>query len=314
MGIFMDAKKNVVVSGAGGFIGSYLCRELYTQGYKVYGIYYSEKEIINDDNIQPIVVNLLNEKEVESKLQGIDIEYFFHLAHNGVNGKVKSDYSVQLQNTLMTCNLVNLLCKLGCKRFIYAGSVDEFQAFNKPDAAYGKPDNSRIYAMAKYAAEQIGKDVAYRNNMEFVELLNPMVFGPGNKTNILPNVIMSHALRNMPVKLITGSNKFDMIYIKDCVNAFIAIATKGKNMESYYSGHHTIHTFKDFVIDLCNTLKLNVDLRFGEYPDVDPSFDYDLINLTKLTDDTGFECNKDLGKQFTETFEWIKNTGFETSI
>lgn len=298
--------KNVVVTGASGFIGKYLCRELLEKGYYVYGISRKKIEDINDIYFTNVLMDLNNIEDVKKKFKDINIKYFFHLAHHGVNGIVKSNYDIQLQNLLMTCKLANMMKDLSCERFIYAGSVDEFQAFNKPDAPYLPPNNARIYAISKYAAEQISKDICYDLGVEFVSALNPMVFGRGNQTNILPNVIMKNALNNIPVNLIEGNNKFDMIHIDDCVKAFVAVAEKGINMESYYVGHQMVDTFKNVVMEMCKVLELNIELKFGTYPDNAPVFDYNTIDLEKLYRDTGFKCGKDNIYAYIDTYKWLE--------
>lgn len=307
----------VIITGATGFIGRRLSETLIARGVEVYGV--GRKQVILDElsNYQlfhPVKAEFEDYSELDQKIKERGFDVFYHIAHLGVNGSEKSDYRIQLMNTMISCDAVISAKRLGCKRIVFAGSVDEYEANIKMDAPFIPPSHSRIYGIAKFASENIGKTIARENGIEYVSVLLSLTYGEGNKTKILPNTIIRNAEAGLPIKLISGNNLFDMNYIDETVGGIIAAAEKGQNLESYYVGHHDLMTFRETVVKMCEVIGSKSELLFGEYPDPDYNIDYSSINKEKLYIHTGYKCKADFAESLSKTREWLLRQDKKTSF
>lgn len=299
--------KKVIITGVTGFIGFALCKEFIKKGYIVYGIGNSSEKIrmLEDKNFYGFSIPFEKYNNIPRQIKEREFDYCFHLAHIGVSGKEKSDYQKQLMNTRIACDLVQIASKMKCRRFVFVGSVDEFEAFKKPDSSYITPTHSKIYAITKLASEQIGKCIAENNNIEYVSALLSLTYGPGNNKNVLPNVIIKNSIQKNPIFLLDENTQIDMIYISDAVNALIKIAKKGKNFESYYVGHRKILTIKEIMKQISTVLCDDTLIEYGKYCDKNNTINYNQIDLDKLYKETGFECKVDFMNGFKKTKKWI---------
>ena len=305
----------VVVTGATGFIGQALCNRLLSKGITVYGVGRNLSvlnELENNKRFKGLVLDFDDYDQLSKMIKDRDFDCFFHLANYGVNGADKENFEIQLKNTLIACQMVETAYTLGCRRFVFAGSVDEFEISSKPDEKYKEPTHSLIYGVAKYSSEQIGKALAKKNGIEYVTVLLALTYGEGNNTNILPNVLIKRSISGQQIDLIEGNNTFDMIYISEAVDGIIAVSEYGKPMESYYVGHEQVRTFKDVVNAINETLNNKCILKFGTYKDHGVSVDYSSIDRTKLRKDTGYTCSMSIQEGIQRTYNWIsKNYGIE---
>lgn len=299
----------VCVTGATGFIGRRLCEKLLANGVTVYGVGRNQKvldELGNSKRFHGIVLDFSEYEKLSKIIKDRDFDVFFHLANWGVNGDDKSNYEIQLQNVKIACDAVKIANVLGCRRFVFIGSVDEFEIDGRPDDRYIQPTHSRIYGVAKLAAEEMGKVIATKLGIEYVTALLALTYGEYNNTNILPNVIIRSSFNGKPVDLIEGNSTFDMIYVDEAVGGILAIAEEGLNLESYYVGHSNVRTFKEIVEEINSSLENPVELRFGVYKDKGNPIDFSKINREKLFLDTGYECNIELKEGISNTYNWIK--------
>lgn len=301
--------KKVVVTGACGFIGKALTIKLLQEGQKVYAVDVN-KDLIDELKLYGDVISIEASFEdyynLHSSIRDEDIDVFYHFAFHGSFGSESlKDYKIQLTNTIATCNAVMLAIKLKAKKFVFASSINELEVKNYINKDKIEPRFTCIYSAAKIACEIIGKTLAYNYGIEFVSGLISMPFGYGNKAMTLPNILISKLNKNEVPKLVTGNNKYDLIYIDDVVNAFISIGEKGINQKSYYVGHRKLKTFREIVTDIRNIINPNIELVFGEYKD-NLDMDYSLIDLDALYNDTGFECKADFKESILKTAEWVK--------
>lgn len=298
----------VVITGVTGFIGNALADRLLKRGIEVYGVGRSEdkfKELERYSLFHKIVLDFEQYSDLHKYLENKNIDCFFHAAHRGVNGSKKSDYRIQIQNLGVACETVKQAIMTGCKRYMFIGSVDEYEISNTPDSLFTKPTHSRIYAAAKFSSEIVGKTLAYDNKLEYVSALLSLTYGEGNATNILPNTLIRNCESGTPTNLIIGSHYFDMIYIDEAIDAIISVALNGKAYESYYIGHHQLKTFKEIVLLISDIIGNSSELKFGTYPEPSFSIDYSLIDRMKLARDTGYTCNFDFSESIIRTKKWI---------
>lgn len=303
-------KKCVVITGVTGFLGHELAKKTLASGYKVYGIgrnVLKMQELVKNDNFTPIILDLKNLENLPDYIKEDNVEFLFHLANNGVNGINKSDFRCQIENLKISCELVGIAKRINCKNFIFAGSVDEYQIGEHTDKEFVLPPNSRIYATSKYASEIMCKDLCYGAGINYKGVISPLVYGPGNVTNVLPNAIMRAISCNENISLISAETKFDMIYIDDCIRGYLAVAEFGKNMESYYIGHKEISDIETIAKRICFVLNSNIELNFGAYPDNAPNGVYDSIDLFKAYRDMSFECRTNFDESIIKTYKWLES-------
>ncbi len=305
----MDNKR-VFITGVGGFIGSHLARHLLDCGYEVYGVYRNSNISLNESNKRlHIFRGDLREKSI-TDIIGTDesFDFFFHLAYEGVSGEKKKDYKVQLSNAMLLCDMVVAAAQLKCRRFINIGSIDEFEAYIKPDGNYIPASKSLIYGAAKNAGNVIARTLAYESNIEYVSAFLSLTYGIGNNSDIIPNVLIKNCMAGKKTCLISGKQLFDMIYIDEAIEAIATIAEKGTNMEGYYVGHEILSSFREVMSRAAVAIGYdNSNLLFGEYNDNPRAIDWEIIDRGKLFRDTGYQCSLSIDEGMKKTFLWMKN-------
>ena len=304
--------RTAVVTGAGGFIGGALTRRLLDEGVKVYGVDISEKALlphIKNENFTPVIADFSKYPRLHEMIE-VDIDVFYHFAWQGVFGEAFKDYQLQLDNAKHACEAMEQAIKIGCKKFVYAGTYNEYEIKNFLNSEKFEPRYTCIYSGAKTVAEVVCKTLAYNNGIEYSAGLVAMAYGEGNRSMMLPNVVMRQLLTGQTPKLIKGDNLYDLIYIDDIAEAFYRIGERGKNLKSYYVGHRKLKTFRELLTELGEIVNPNIELKFGEYKDTDNK-DYSLIDLDALYNDTDFECRADFKESIMKTANYIKNE-FET--
>lgn len=306
--------KTAIVTGATGFIGKALCKSLLSDGYEVYGIGRTKEKFI-ELNVNPafheVILDFEQYEKISDCVKCNKVDTFFHTAYIGVNGPQKGDYLVQLQNLQVSCATVLQAYKMKTRRYVYVGSVDEYEATRNPDKCFVEPTHSRIYATIKYSSEVIGKVLAYENNMEYVSALLTLTYGEGNKTNVLPHMLIRNSINHKPINLISGDGYFDMIHIDEAIQGIRCVAESGKSYESYFIGHERLRTFKEIVETISNIIRNEESLNFGTYPDPSFAIDYEKIDRSKLKRDTGYSCEFDFEDSIKKTYKWIKDSEYE---
>ncbi|MCI8799448.1 MAG: NAD-dependent epimerase/dehydratase family protein [Lachnospiraceae bacterium] len=236
-----DVMKTDLVTGAAGFIGAEIARELLKQGRQVVTI--DNLSTGAEEHIPENVIFIKGDtfdKEVLEKLEKYNIENIYHIA--GQSGGITSyddpvyDMNSNIKSTLL---LLDYAAEHKCQSFIYASSMavygDENQCPIIEETAIIKPNT--FYGIGKMASENYMRIYAEQFGIKCTALRFCNIYGPGqNMENLrqgMVSIFMSQAIKNKHIHVMGSEKRFrDFVYIDDVVRACI-MATDGKEKERF---------------------------------------------------------------------------------
>lgn len=225
----------ILVTGASGFIGSFIVEEALRQGMETWAAVRpsSSKRYLQDKRIHFINLNLSSKDELTTQLEGHEFDYVVHAAGATKCLHAEDFYKV---NTEGTRNLVDALVamKMPLKRFVFVSSLSIFGAIHeeqpyqeiteqdtpKPNTAYGK---------SKWEAEQYLDSLGIQ--FPYIILRPTGVYGPREKDYFL----MAKSI-SQHIDFSVGYKRQDItfVYVQDVVQAVFLALERGKNGRKYF--------------------------------------------------------------------------------
>ena len=150
----------ILVTGASGFIGSYIVEEALRQGMETWAAVRpsSSRKYLQDERIHFINLNLSSKEELISQLDGQEFDYVVHAAGATKCLHAEDFYRV---NTEGTKNLVGALIalKMPIKRFVFVSSLSIFGAIREEQpyqeiTEHDTPHPNTAYGKSKWEAEK----------------------------------------------------------------------------------------------------------------------------------------------------------------
>lgn len=266
-------KKNIIVTGGTGYIGSLLVARLKKMGANVLSLT-SDKDKESKDTRY---VDYRSMVELEKFFAGIDVVY--HLASQTSAYVAESDPGKDLQvNIASTLNILESLSRSNSNAmFINASTATIYgmQSSGKVD----DNDNEKaetFYEFHKKIVEDYVKFYSRREKIRGCSLRLSNVYGPGitekSSDRGVINKICKNAKNGEDI-IIYGTGEYirDYIYVDDVVEAFVACATSGPDFDgsvfNICSGVGV--AFNDVVkmiiskVDKCN----NVSILYKNFPE-----------------------------------------------
>lgn len=170
---------NVLITGAGGFIGSHLVDSQLEKGNYVRAVDL-HLESLNDhqgnDNLELFPGDITDPKLVQRMVEGVEVVYHLASAHLDVS---LSDEHYRRVNVLGTQSLVEAAFNAGVRRFVHCSSVGVMGDVENPpvDESYSsQPTN--IYERTKLDGERAALDFAARTGFPIIVARPAWVYGP----------------------------------------------------------------------------------------------------------------------------------------
>lgn len=301
-----------VVTGASGFIGKTLTKALLDRGMEIWAVVRDKRKLddIKNENLHIVEADFAEYPHLAEQIDIRGFDVCFHLAWNGTWGAPFRDYALQLGNAKAACDMVEQAAALGCRRFILTSTIVQLEAQRYMLSDEGTPRVSCIYGTAKNTAALLCRIQAGQLDIGWNTAVLSSVYGAGDCSGMIENVLIKSFLAGERPRLATGENRYDCTYVDDVVSGLIAIAEKGAMNRTYYVGHREGQTFRQIVCGMRDALAPEMELRFGEYPDGAP-IDYSLIDVDALYNDTGFEPVISLDEGVRRTAQWLETKQIE---
>ena len=250
----------ILITGASGFIGSFIVEEALKQGLEVWAAVRksSSKAYLKDDRIHFIELDLSSENALKTQLKDVLFDYVVHAAGATKCLDVNDFHRINTQGTL---HLVNALIatKQPLRRFVFIsslsimGAIREQQPYTEikdsdipqPNTAYGrsKLEAERFFDTLNSSSENTGEDFPY-------VILRPTgVYGPRERDYFLQVKSISNHL-----DFAVGFKRQDItfVYVSDVVQAVFLALKKGQTGRKYFLSDGEVYqssTFSDYVYE-----------------------------------------------------------------
>jgi nucleoside-diphosphate-sugar epimerase len=296
--------KRIAVSGASGFIGSYLLNELSKHSKAAFGLSRKKTKI---KKLKVLKIDLNKEQDIKKIIKKFDI--FFHFAADtNLNRAEKNPHQNFTSNVKPILNLINHSIKLKKKIKIIFASTGTVYGLNKKKYVTEEdtPSPITVYDKHKLLVEKILKTYTSFNIIDSVSLRIQSVYGKSlvkskDNTRGVLNKIIKKSLTNRYISVYGGGNYFrNYIHVSDLVNAFLT-AGLNKKINGMVLNVGSSKTFK--FIDVCKIIRNEIfNLKNKKIKILYPNWpiNIDLINKRKYV----LNCNK--FKKITHWKEKIK--------
>jgi nucleoside-diphosphate-sugar epimerase len=253
----------VLVTGAGGFIGRPLCKELFQRGYQVRAAMRSRGQLSTAG--ETVTVGAIDAgTKWDDVLRGADTVIHLAARVHVMKDKAADPLTEFLKvNLYGTANLAQQAARAGVKRLVFVSSikvngestafvstlspgpserttshstrlhnnVSQVAGYPSPSEGEGKvafsetdePDPQDPYAVSKLQAEQVLQKISKETGLEVVIVRPPLVYGPGVKGNFLR--LLAAIDKGVPLPLAGAHNLRSLVYVGNLVDALIACAT-----------------------------------------------------------------------------------------
>ena len=244
----------ILVTGATGFIGSFIVEEALNKGMEVWAAVRktSSLEYLRDSRIHRIELNLSSEDDLKSQLKDHPFDYVVHAA--GVTKCIHQEDFYRI-NTEGTKNLVNAIrtLKMPLKRFVYLsslsifGPIKEQQPYQEITEA-DTPQPNTAYGKSKLLAEQFldGINESLKADEEpfpYVILRPTGVYGPREKDYFLmAKSIKGHSDFSVGYK----QQDITFVYVQDVVQAVFLAIDYGKTGRKYFLSDGQVYQSSTF--------------------------------------------------------------------
>lgn len=233
----MEEKKNILITGGAGFIGSHLIDSLLNKGnYKItcvdnfddfYPPQLKRKNIelhIGNKDFKLIEADITN-KDLVSKLDDT-YDMVVHLAAKaGVRPSIKDPVLYQQVNVVGMQNILEIAKQKSVKQFVF-GSSSSVYGIN-PNIPWKEDDTNLMpvspYASSKIAGEWLGKTYSQLYGIRFIALRFFTVYGPRQRPDLAINNFTGKIINGEPINFFGDGNTLrDYTYVKDTVAGILS--------------------------------------------------------------------------------------------
>lgn len=226
--------EKILITGASGFIGSFVVEEALRRGLEVWAALRktSSRAFLGDERIHTVELRLDDEKQMEEALLSVEPDYVVHCA--GVTKSLRREDFFRV-NTEGTRHLVRALQRLPHqpRRLVYLSSLSIFGPIREEQpyaeiCESDRPQPNTAYGKSKLQAEQF-LDAECR--IPYVVLRPTGVYGPRERDYFLmAKSIKAHS------DFAVGYRRQDItfVYVKDVVQAVFLALERGENGRKYF--------------------------------------------------------------------------------
>jgi CDP-glucose 4,6-dehydratase len=317
--------KSILVTGAQGFIGSWLVSRLLDEGARVvvlrrdipaesrFGIEGLE------DRCDIVLGDLVDYESLVRALNEYEVKAVFHLGAQTIVGTANrsplSTYETNIRGTyllLEACRAVGVVGD-GIERVVVASS----------DKAYGSHDELPYsedfalqprypYDVSKAATDMIARSYAVTYGLPVAVTRLANVYGGGdfNFSRIVPDTARALVRGDRPVIRSDGTPERDYIYAPDAVDAYLAIASSlddpAMHGRAWNAGAGRPYSVKEIVSRL-----IAVSGRDAE-PDIQGEgtphgeIDRQFLDSSRIHEELGWEPRWELDDGLRETWTWYE--------
>jgi dihydroflavonol-4-reductase len=241
-----------LVTGAAGFLGSHIARQLVARGETVRVLMRSSSSnrAISDLSLEYVTGDLRDAGSLDRAMQGID--RVFHVAADYRLWARKSQ-DIYDSNVGGTKNLLEAARRADVKQLVYTSTVATI-AVDRPDLP-SEATNAKLaemighYKRSKWMAEQEVLNAA-KAGLPVIIAMPTTPVGPWDwKPTPTGKIILDFLNGKMPGYVETGLN---FVGVEDCAAGHLLVAEKGKNGERYLLGAEnlTLKELLDMLADI----------------------------------------------------------------
>ena len=335
--------KKVLITGANGFVGSFMVEEAIRRGYDVYAAMRAESSKANLEGLSPKFIDLpyADKNRMKKCLAGLRsvVGQFDLIIHTMGLTKCKHKSDFDVVNFEYTRNFVQALMESGMtpKHFIYLSSLSAFGSGDrktlKPIELTDEPKPDTAYGASKLKTERF---LATLDTKTFpYTVLRPTgIYGPKEKDYF---VMLKTLTRHLNPGIGFETQYITFIYVKDLVDlAFLAAEKKGVG-KAYFVADGDVWTSDNYV-KLCKQLlgvkrTLNIKVpccivkvlaflfdKIGGLFGVTPTLNMDKYNILSATNwkcdieplkkDFDFKARYNLVRGLKESIRWYRQNNW----
>lgn len=247
----------ILITGASGFVGSWLVRESLSRGLDVYaGVRASSsKAFLTDPKINFSIIDFEDDTSLSKILKEEQFDIIIHNAgvtraqNNNDYFKVNVDYSMKL------ARLAQKEIGQKLKKFVFISSIEAYgSADSTPEAVVNnevKPSPRTTYGQSKLRAERALNEI---KNLPLIILRPTAVFGPGEKDLFA----FWQTVKGYKVTPIVGNKKikYTFVYVKDLVRVVLDASLSDVKNKSYFVSDGRIHKMEAYLGNIASSLDI----------------------------------------------------------
>jgi len=316
---------NVLVTGAQGFIGTWLAERLLDSGARVVALRrdvepesrfategIEDRCVIAQGDLRDYeeIIRVLNEHEVTS---------VFHLAAQTIVGTANrsplSTYETNIRGTYVLLE--------ACRSVSVVGQPVESVVVASSDKAYG--DHEQLpyredfalqprfpYDVSKAATDMIARSYAETYDLPVAVTRFANIYGGGdlNWSRIVPDTARSLVAGERPVIRSDGKPERDYLYVEDAVDAYLTIAAslerpelRGRAWNAGWGSPLSVRELVDRLIAVSGR-ELEPDIQGEGTPHGE--IDRQYLDSTAIREQLGWQPARELDEGLRSTFEWYE--------
>jgi len=267
----------VLLTGATGFIGSFVARELLASGHEVHALVEPGASLgrLADlaDQVRVHEADMLDREGLARACAGAAASTCVHLAWYATPGKyLHAEENIALVQA--SVDLFHAAVKHGCTRFVGAGTCIEY------DTSHGllREDHTplaprSLYAVCKNALHGILRELAPRHGVSLAWLRFFFLYGPTESPGRLVADVLGRLSRGEEAPCSLGSQVRDFAHVHDVARA-AAVVTTSEATGAFNLGSGVPVTVREVVETIGRVTGRSDLLRVGALPqrEGDPPF------------------------------------------
>lgn len=316
------SERNVLVTGATGFVGYWLTKRLVEENAQVVALvrdHDPQAELFRsglDQHISIVSGCLESYETLERVLSQYEIDTLFHLGAQTLVGTAKKAPLITFEANIRGTYLLLEACRRqreSVKRIVIASS----------DKAYGEsavlPYTERMPLMGRYpydvsksCCDLIAQSYAQTYDLPITIARCGNIFGGGdlNWSRIIPGTIKNVLNNRPPLIRSNGECIRDYIYVKDAIEAYLLLGenapekgVRGEGFNFAPAKPHTVLEIVCLILDAMNSQHLQPEIMNQAKAEIKDQY----LNSQKAIERLKWSCNVSIETGLRETISWYQN-------